>query len=201
LTYPRWVREREVCIDVWLGEPETSSPTLSTQLESPSLRLKDSYISLVEEFLQRREILIPFPLKFPTDDFRAFIDRLEKCAQGSEIPNGFVAHETFWLVENGAHVVGVSNLRYNLTDALRKDGGHIGFGIRPSARRRGYATLILKETLLRVRERGISRALLTAHKGNTGSVKTILRNGGVLDSEELLPGHSDVMQRFWITLN
>lgn len=140
-------------------------------------------------------------LKYPTDDFPAFIDRLEKCAQGSEIPNGFVAHETFWLVENGVRVVGVSSLRLSLNDNLRKDGGNIGYGIRPSARLRGFATLILKETLLKAKVRGITRALVTAEKGNTGSIKTILKNGGVFDSEELLPGYDDVMQRFWITIN
>ena len=99
------------------------------------------------------------------------------------------------------NVVGVSNLRLELNDNLRKDGGHIGYGIRPSARRRGLATLILKETLRKARERGITRALVTAEKGNIGSIKTILKNGGVFDSEELLPGYHDVMQRFWIPVS
>ena len=173
---------------------------MSIQLQPPSLELKESYLSLVDEFRQRGEWLIPFPLKFPTDDFPAFLERLRQCALGSEIPNGFVAHETFWLVEDGAHVVGVSNLRHTLTDRLRKDGGHIGYGIRPSARRRGHASCILKETLLKAQARGITRALVTAEKGNVGSIKTILKNGGVFDSEELLPGYEDMMQRFWITI-
>jgi len=171
---------------------------MSTKLESPSLRLKDSYLSHVEEFRQRGDWPIPFVLKFPTDDFPAFLERLQKCALGSEVAQGYAPHETFWLVEDGANVVGVSNLRLQLNDNLRKDGGHIGYGIRPSARRRGLATLILKETLRKARERGITRALVTAEKGNIGSIKTILKNGGVFDSEELLPGYHDVMQRFWI---
>jgi len=171
---------------------------MSTQLESPSLRLKDSYLSHVEEFRQCGEWPIPFVLKFPTDDFPAFLERLQRCALGSEVAQGYAPHETFWLVEDGVNVVGVANLRLELNDNLRKDGGHIGYGIRPSARRRGLATLILKETLLKARERGITRALVTAEKGNIGSIKTILKNGGVFDSEELLPGYHDVMQRFWI---
>jgi len=174
---------------------------MSTKLESPSLRLKDSYLSHVEEFRQRGDWPIPFVLKFPTDDFPAFLERLRKCALGSEVAQGYAPHETFWLVEDGVAVVGVSNLRLELNDNLRRDGGHIGYGIRPSARRRGLATLILKETLLKARERGITRALVTAEKGNIGSIKTILKNGGVLDSEELLPGYHDVMQRFWIPVN
>ena len=174
---------------------------MSLQLESPSLKLKDSYLSHVEEFRQRGEWLIPFVMRFPTDDFPAFIDRLEKCAQGAEATRDHAAHRTFWLVEDGVNVVGVSNLRLYLTDALRIDGGHIGYGIRPSARRRGLATLILRETLLKAKAHGITRALVTAEKRNTGSIKTILKNGGVWDSEEKLPAYDDVMQRFWIPVS
>ncbi len=117
------------------------------------------------------------------------------------MPTALVAHETFWLVEDGVYVVGVSNLRLSLNDNLRRDGGNIGYGIRPSARRRGYATQILRDTLQKAKERGITRALVTAEKRNTGSIKTILKNGGVWESEELLPGHHDAMQRLWITVN
>jgi predicted acetyltransferase len=171
---------------------------VSIRLQSPSLELKNSYLSHVEEFRERGEWPIPFVLKFPTDDFPAFLERLRLCALGSEVAQGYAPHETFWLVEDGTRVVGVSNLRLSLTDSLRKDGGHIGYGIRPSARRRGHATFILKETLLRAKARGIARALVTAEKGNVGSIKTILKNGGVFESEELLPGYDDVMQRYWI---
>jgi predicted acetyltransferase len=96
--------------------------------------------------------------------------------------------------------VGVSNLRHTLTDALRKDGGNIGYGIRPSARRQGHAKTILAETLARAKQRGLTRALLTAHKGNIGSIRTIIAQGGKLESEELLPGHPDVLQRYWIDI-
>jgi predicted acetyltransferase len=176
-------------------------PILNSKLESPRVELKDSYLSLVEEFRRRGEPPIPFVLGFPTDDFPSFIGRLKKCAEGSDLPKGFVAHETFWLVAENEQVLGVSNLRYSLTDALRRDGGHIGFGIRPSERRQGFATIILRETFVKAKERGITRALVTAHKGNTGSVRSILKNGGIFDSEELIRGHTDLMQRFWIPLD
>ena len=170
------------------------------KLESPSERLKESYLSLVEEFRQRGEPYVPFVLKFPTDDFRAFLRRLQACAEGSGLPRGFVPHETFWLVDGDEQVVGVSNLRHSLTDALRREGGHIGYGIRPYARRRGYATLILRETLKLARKRGIELALVTCDKGNIGSVKAIQRNGAYFESEELLPGQTDLKQRYWIPL-
>ncbi|HEY5226929.1 MAG TPA: GNAT family N-acetyltransferase [Opitutaceae bacterium] len=170
------------------------------RLVEPCEAFGASYVSLVGEFRALGERGVPFVLDFPTDDFPAFLRRLRECAAGSEIAKGFVAHETFWLVDPEDRVVGVSNLRLTLTDGLRKEGGHIGYGIRPSARRRGYATLILALTLAKARERGIQSALVTCDKANLGSAKTILRNGGRLESEEPVAGGADIKQRYWIPL-
>jgi predicted acetyltransferase len=155
-------------------------------------------VSYVAEFVAAGEPLIPFVLEFPTADFQAFLDRLEACRLGAEIARGFAAHESFWLVDDRQRVVAVSNFRPTLTAQLRKHGGHIGFGVRPSERRRGYATAVLRETLGKAKERGISQALLTCYKGNIGSATVIKRNGGVLDSEEAMEGHPDIMQRYWV---
>jgi predicted acetyltransferase len=170
------------------------------RLVEPCEAFGASYLSLVDEFRGAGEPGVPFVLDFPTDDFPAFLQRLRECAAGSEIPKGFVAHETFWLVDPEDRVVGVSNLRLTLTERLRKEGGHIGYGIRPSARRRGYATLILALTLAKARERGIQSALVTCDKSNVGSARTILRNGGRLESEQLSEDGTDIKQRYWIPL-
>jgi putative acetyltransferase len=90
----------------------------------------------------------------------------------------------------------VSNLRHRLTDALQVAGGHIGYGVRPTARRRGLATYLLRETLGRARAMGIDEALLTCASTNQASIQTILRNGGVLVSEEFIPGRNEVVQRY-----
>ncbi len=118
-------------------------------LISPSESLRDSYRELIAEFEEAGESLVPFPLKFPNDDFSAFLDRLAACARGEGIPDGFVPHSTYWLVRDGVRVIGVSNLRHELTDSLRRDGGHIGYGIRPSERGKGAATELLRLTLQR----------------------------------------------------
>jgi predicted acetyltransferase len=170
------------------------------RLVEPCKALGPSYVSLVDEFRLSGERGVPFVLDFPTEDFPAFLRRLRDCAAGSEIPKGFVAHETFWLVDADDKVVGVSNLRLTLNERLRTEGGHIGYGIRPSARRRGHATRILALTLTKARERGIQRVLVTCDKDNVGSAKTILKNGGRLDSEVLAGGHASLKQRYWIPL-
>ena len=115
------------------------------------------------------------------------------------MPPGFVAHSTYWLV-HGGEVVGVSNIRHALTPALRREGGHIGYGIRPAARRRGFATEILRRSLERARDLGIDEALVTCGKANVASARAILRNGGVLASEEHLPERGEIVQR-WLVDN
>ncbi|QJR13520.1 hypothetical protein DSM104440_00304 [Usitatibacter palustris] len=155
----------------------------------------------MREFVERGEALVPFVLSFPNEDFDAFLSRLAACSRGEGIPPGFVAHSTFFLVQNGAEVVGVSNLRHQLTEKLRHEGGNIGYGVRPSVRGSGLATVLLRHTLDRARQIGLSEALLTCAKDNIASVRTILRNGGELLSEEYLESRGEVVQRYAIGLN
>ena len=170
------------------------------RVEEPSVALQDSYRALVREFAEAGEPLIPFTLEFAHDDFAAFVERLAACSRGEGLPPGFVPHTTLWLVRDGRDVLGVSNLRHALTPRLRIEGGNIGYGVRPSARRRGHATRLLRGTLDRARQVGLDRALLTCAKGNAGSLGTIRNCGGVFDSEEFIPERNEIVQRYWIDL-
>lgn len=168
-------------------------------LEKPNLNRKDSYLKYVDECRQKDAELVPFVLKFPTDDFEAFLRVFEDCENGIGLPEGFVPHVTYWLVVD-EEVVGVSNLRLRLTESLLRLGGHIGYGVKPSARRKGFATLMLRETLVKAKEYGIDPCMVTCNKENIASAKTILNNGGVLDSEEYLDEIKETIQRYWIKL-
>ena len=170
------------------------------QFEEPHAALQDSYRELIREFLERGEPLIPFVLGFPNEDFDSFLERLAANARGEGLPTGFVPHSTYWLVRDGV-VVGVSNLRHSLTDKLRREGGHIGYGVRPSARGKGMGTELLRCTLIRARQIGLREALVICDKVNQASARTILNNGGVLASEEFLPECSEVVQRYTIRLD
>jgi predicted acetyltransferase len=167
--------------------------------EEPHAGLQDSYRDLVREFRDVGEPLVPFPLNFPNADFPGFLARLAACARGEGLPQGWVPHTTYWLVSQG-EVVGVSNLRHVLTESLCREGGNIGYGVRPSARRRGFAGELLRRTLARARAMGMSKVLLTCGKTNLASVRTILGNGGVFASEEFLSERDEVVQRYWIEL-
>ncbi len=168
-------------------------------LLAPDPQFRDSYRSLIAECVTAGEALVPFPLAFNNADFDAFMARMDGCRQGLGIPDGFVAHSTLWLVRGGWEVVGVSNIRHALTPALRVEGGNIGYGIRPSARRQGLGIAILHLSLRHAAQLGLTRVLLTCAKANVASARTIVRNGGVLESEEHLISRGEVVQRYWIT--
>jgi predicted acetyltransferase len=178
---------------------EAPAPHAALALVEPTAALQASYRGLVAEFLARGEPLVPFTLGFPHEDFGALLARLDDCARGIGIPEGFVAHSTYWLVRDGAEIVGVSNLRHALTWKLRREGGNVGYGVRPSARGLGYSVALLAATLPRARAVGLARVLVTCSRDNVRSARAIARNGGVLDSEEFIPERGEVVQRWWIT--
>lgn len=168
--------------------------------ERPHLGLADSYRSLFSEFLSRGEELVPFPLKFPHEEFSSYLADLDACSRGEGLAEGFVPHTTYWLVEAGV-VVAVSNLRHRLTDSLRREGGNIGYGVRPSARRRGFATEILRRTLSEARTLGLEKVLLTCANTNEGSIGVIVNNGGLFESQEYLPERGETVNRYVIHLS
>ena len=160
----------------------------------------DSWRSLVREMDERKEMRVPFPLDWDCANFAALVARLDAAARGEGLPTGFVPHSTYCLVDDAGEVVAVSNLRHRLNDNLLVEGGNIGYGVRPSARRRGHATEILRRTLEEARKLGLERALLTAAADNPGSIGAILKCGGRFDSEEFIEARGKVVQRYWIPI-
>ncbi|WP_432545072.1 GNAT family N-acetyltransferase [Kineococcus sp. SYSU DK002] len=130
--------------------------------------------------------------------FTAWTARLRSCADTSVPPAPGWVHSTYrWVVENDTYL-GTIDLRHELNDFLLEAGGHIGYSIRPSARRRGLATWALARTLERAHAMGLDRVLLTCDPDNTASAATIERNGGRLeDTRDTVLGPK---RRYWITL-
>ena len=95
-------------------------------------------------------------------------------------PASFVPATTYWWTEGDTYL-GRINLRHRLNDYLREAGGHIGYDVRPSARRRGHATAMLAAVLPRAAALGIEKALVTCDYDNTASRKVIEANDGVLE--------------------
>lgn len=132
------------------------------------------------------------------DGFAAWVQRLHGYSDRTmPIEQGRV-HATYWWIAEGDTYLGAIDLRHYLNAFLVDAGGHIGYSIRPSARRRGLATWALGSVLYEARLLGIDRVLLTCDPDNTASVRTIEGNGGVLeDVRETLIGPK---RRYWIDL-
>lgn len=113
---------------------------------------------------------------------------------------GFVPSSTFFAFDKRRNImVGAVDIRHYLNERLLLDGGHIGDGVRPSERRKGYATEIIRLALVECAELGIHRVLMVCDKVNIGSMKSIINNGGVLENE-LAAEDGTVVQRYWIEL-
>ena len=166
------------------------------RLAEPAVEWEAAYRDMLAEYREERIQALR-----DVDDFAAHVQRLRDQSRGIGLPEGHVPGSTYWLVRDGDGVMlGISNLRHRLTPKLEDHGGHIGYGIRPSERRKGYGTLILKLTMEKARALGLTRVLITCDPENVGSARIIQKNGGVLESESWSEQAKRVTSRYWIEL-
>lgn len=130
-----------------------------------------------------------------SEDWTAYLDRLDSLRRGENIPDGWVS-STFLVAEVEGHIVGRVSIRHELNAYLEERGGHIGYGIRPEFRGRGYATEILLGALRIVRDLGVHQVLVTCNDSNTASSIVIEKCGGVL--ENIIDGDDgERVRRYW----
>ena len=112
------------------------------------------------------------------EGFAAYVQKIRREAdEDAPRPAGWVPCTTLWYVEH-AEYLGRLAIRHRLTDLLRDSGGHIGYDVRPTARRRGYATAMLGEALPMARALGLDQVLVTCDTDNVASRKVIEANSG-----------------------
>lgn len=130
-------------------------------------------------------------------DFDYYLDNLEI----KHPTDGLVPDSVFFLLDIERNILlGAVNIRHYLNDYLLKYGGHIGDGIRPSERRKGYATEMIRLSLMECKKMGIDKVLLTCDKSNIASAKSIIKNGGILENE-IADDNGMILQRYWIQLD
>ena len=133
-------------------------------------------------------------------DFEEFIQELEKAKNIKEIKPHLVNQTTFILFDDNDRALGGVNVRHELNDNLLNHGGHIGVLIRPTERRKGYATKIISLALEKCKELGIDKVLVTCREDNIGSKKAIESNGGIYENSYYDEKNNYTYRRYWINL-
>ncbi len=152
---------------------------------------------MMGEWLDVEQDFSPYAIR--KNDYRDFDNYLENL-ELKEARDGLVPDSVFFCLDLDRDAfVGAVNIRHYLNDDLFQFGGHIGDGIRPSERRKGYATSMVRLALEECRKLGIPKVLMTCDRDNIGSAKSIMNNGGVLENEVI---NEDGVweQRYWIDL-
>ncbi|WP_409346220.1 GNAT family N-acetyltransferase [Paenibacillus sp. MBLB4367] len=170
------------------------------RLIKPAAEYRGEYMSFYEDWKKSGDDMVPWVIEKDPSDFDSLIEFLYSEDSEDKLTNAnWVPHSTYWLANEENKIVGAVNIRHRLNQKLLNCGGHIGYGIRPSERRKGYAGLLLSAALQKTRERGLKKVLLVCDKGNIGSEKTIVKNGGKFESK-FIEEDGTIVKRFWIDL-
>ena len=162
-------------------------------LRRPQARFQDSFVEAVHEYIAEDRSVTWHPEILRT----RFSEYLQVLRQAETEPlAGMVPATHFWLID-GQRYLGDLDLRHCLNDSLRRYGGHIGYTIRPSERRKGYGKLICKLGIREAQKRGIDDILITCDDDNIASCKIIEANGGVL-RDKIDNQRGILTRRYWI---
>ena len=135
------------------------------------------------------------------EDPEEYIKICKDYENPDRVPSHLVlATQFFFIRKCDNKLVGMLQVRHYFNEYLEKYAGHIGYSVRPSERRKGYAKEMLKAALPFCREIGLTKVLISCIDGNVGSEKTILANGGVYESTVHEPNEDRDLKRFWIEL-
>jgi predicted acetyltransferase len=172
---------------------------MKLRLVKASNRNKELICDMLDEWYASGETIVPYVIRrIDYHDYDFYWRNLE-ISEPKAQKRGLVPDSTWFALDEERNIiVGAVNIRHFLNEGLILDGGNIGDGIRPSERRKGYATEMIRLALEKCKELGIYHILMVCDKDNTGSAKSIQNNGGILEDEPVVDG--EIEQRYWIDL-
>ena len=181
------------------------------ELVTPDKKYKDSYIAALKDGFcfgsqppmsdeAIAEIEKDFETYLATKVLKPYDPTPKLRNDGNYYPNA--PQISYWLIDNG-QFIGAFNLRTELNGFLMYVGGHVGYGITPKFRRKGYATGGLNLLISKAKDLGMTKLLIAARDDNIGSWKAIEKNGGVLENIITLPWENSGQKykRYWIEIN
>lgn len=162
--------------------------------ENQALEYMQEHFSIGESDLHGASLLEKM------DTYDDWLIHLEKTSNPKTVDPNWVTASTFFAIRKvDEKIIGIIDIRHYLNDFLKEYGGHIGYGVRPSERKKGYATEILRLGLEYCETINLTNIMLACYKENMASGKTILNNGGILEREFVYTDGKTV-QVYWIKL-
>jgi len=175
-------------------------------LEIPSSKRKNEIIDYFDEFVMYNSDIngsggLDKILSGYT--FEQALDRcLNMCNEEYAKKLGRCQAKTFLLIRaNDNKIIGTINIRWNLTEKMKQFGGNVGYGIRPTERRKGYNKVNLYLGLIEDQKLGLDKVMLDCDVKNLGSDKTILALGGILKRTEVDPYNGILTNVYWINVD
>ena len=175
-------------------------------LERPSFERKDEIIEYINEFVEyNSEINGTGGLDKIIEGY-TFEQALARCLSMEDENYAKKINrcqsKTFLLIrENDNRIVGTINVRWNLTEAMKRFGGNIGYGIRPTERRKGYNKINLYLGMQEAKKLGLDRVMLDCDVNNLGSDRTLKALGGVLERTEVNPEDNILTNVYWFDVD
>jgi predicted acetyltransferase len=167
----------------------------------PSIAYGEEIVAYRQEFLDCGDSMDGTGPLRRSEDPAAYIAQVQSYADPATVPEGKVQATQFCCIrKSDGMLVGMLQVRHCLNAYLEQYAGHIGYSVRPSQRRKGYATWMLRNALPFCKSIGLDRVMVSCIDTNEGSRKTILACGGVYESTVYEPDEKINLQRYWITL-
>ncbi len=174
------------------------------QLVLPASKYKDSFLEALKEYQKEKSStyirnLLLLDRATLKENFSFYLEKLLDESKGKNLPSGYVSHTIYWLIDDD-EFVGRVDIRHSLTETLLREGGHVGYDIRPSKRNQGYGKKILALVLTKAKELGLTRVLVTCDETNLASKKVIEANGGIFENSVSMGEEKPRKLRYWIEI-
>ncbi len=169
---------------------------MNMQLVKYSEITEDQYEDYIGEWEASGETIVPSASRKNNNSFKELRDAWNLYETDIMYAKGFVPATLYFYLDDENRIMGAIHLRHDINKRLRENGGHIGYGVRPSERKKGYASRMLSDLLKMIWQEGYEKVLITCDENNIASAGTIEKNGGVLWDRPLFEG--TMTRRYWL---